>query len=261
MKVNSFIEKLKHIATNQKTVYAWGMFGTPITMSSVAGKAKQYPYWYTDSKINSIFAPIYRTGSDTWGFDCVGLIKGVLWGWNGDKSKTYGGAVYASNGVPDISADAMIEKCLSISSDFSKIGVGEFLWMKGHCGIYIGNGQVVESTPKWNNGVQITNVSARNWLKHGKLPYVEYGEDKVDKVAKSVSIELTVLQKGSKGNEVKTLQRLLKAFNYKGSDGKALSIDGDFGTNTDYALRNYQKACGLSVDGICGKNSWNSLLK
>lgn len=262
MKTSSFVQILKNIATEHKTVYAWGMFGTPITKSSVAGKAKQYPYWYTDSKINSIFAPIYRSDSLVWGFDCVGLVKAVLWGWSGDKSKAYGGAVYASNGVPDISADAMIGRCSNISSNFSLIGVGEFLWMKGHCGVYIGNGQVVESAPKWNNGVQITNISARNWLKHGKLPYIIYNdEEKAEGVNKTVKIELSVLQKGSKGEEVKTLQRLLKAFNHIGKDGKVLSIDGDFGNNTDYALRGYQKANGLSVDGICGKNSWNSLLK
>ena len=262
MRASSFISILKRIATEQKTVYAWGMFGTPITQSSVTGKAKQYPYWYTDSKINSIFAPIYRSGSDTWGFDCVGLIKGVLWGWNGDKSKSYGGAVYASNGVPDISADAMIQRCKSVSSNFNSIAVGEFLWMKGHCGIYIGDGQVIESSPKWDNGVQVTSFVARNWLKHGKLPYIEYdAKDRAEEVRNTVQIELTVLQIGSKGNEVKTLQRLLKALGYKGEDGKTLSIDGDFGGNTDYSLKAFQKAKGLTVDGICGKNSWNALLK
>ena len=262
LRASSFISILKRIVAEHKTVYAWGMFGTPITQSSVTGKAKQYPYWYTDSKITSIFAPIYRSSSLVWGFDCVGLIKGVLWGWNGDKSKTYGGAVYASNVVPDISADAMINRCLNVSTNFERIFAGEYLWMKGHCGVYIGNGQVVESSPKWNNGVQITNLSARNWLKHGKLPYVIYdGEEKAEGVKNTVKIELTVLQKGSKGSEIKTLQRLLKALGYKGENGKTLSIDGDFGGNTDYALRSYQKAKGLSVDGICGKNSWNALLK
>ena len=228
----------------------------------MTGKAKQYPYWYTDSKINSIFAPIYRSNSLVWGFDCVGLIKGVLWGWNGDKSKAYGGAVYSSNGVPDISADAMINRCLNVSSNFKQILPGEYLWMKGHCGVYIGNGQVVESSPKWNNGVQITNLSARNWLKHGKLPYINYdAEDKAEEEKNIVNIKLTVLQKGSKGSEVKTLQRLLKALSFKDKNGKALSVDGDFGSNTDYAFRSYQKAKGLSVDGICGINSWNALLK
>ena len=257
MKTSSFVATLKKIATDHNTVYAWGMFGSVITKARIEAKAKQYPYWYTERKINSVFAPLY--GGTVWGFDCVGLVKGVLWGWNGDESKVYGGAVYASNGVPDLSADAMINVCKDLSSDLSDISVGEFLWMKGHCGIYIGGGQVIESTPKWNNGVQITALSARNWLRHGKLPYVEYEE--AEEVKNTVMVELSVLRHGSKGEEVKTLQRLLNAFGYKGKDTKVLAVDGDFRGNTEYALRSYQKAQGLSVDGICGKNSWNSILK
>ena len=81
------------------------------------------------------------------------------------------------------------------------------------------------------------------------------------KEASTVNIELTVLRKGSEGEEVKTLQTLLNAKGYKGKDGKVLSVDGDFGSNTDYAVRAFQKAKGLSVDGICGANTWNKLLK
>lgn len=250
LKADKFISKLHDIATKEKTVYAWGMFGSPITKSIVNGKATQYPTWYTDSKINSTFAPLYGKGA--WGFDCIGLIKGVLWGWNGDSSKTYGGAVYASNGVPDLSADATIKICSNVSTDFSSIEVGEFLWMVGHCGIYIGSNFLIESTPRWGNGVQVTSLNARNWLKHGKLPWVEYS---VKEVKNIVQIELTVLQKGSKGEQVKTLQRLLNAFGY------ILEVDGDFGSKTDSALRSYQKTHGLAVDGICGGKSWNSLLK
>lgn len=262
LKASSFISKLKTIATTKKTVYAWGMFGSPIIASVVEGKAKQYPAWYTNYRLNSIFAPLYGRKTPVWGFDCVGLIKGVLWGWNGDKGKNNGGAVYASNGVPDISADAMIDRCSAVSSNFNKIAVGEFLWMKGHCGIYIGDGQVIESTPKWKNGVQITSLSARNWLKHGKLPYIEYEAEEAEKEeVDSVLIKLSVLRKGSKREEVKTLQRLLKAFGYKGKDKNVLTIDGDFGSNTEHSLRAYQGAKDLDVDGICGKDSWNSLLK
>lgn len=226
------------------------MFGSPITKSSVSGKAKQYPSWYTDNKINGTFAPLYGKGA--WGFDCIGLIKGVLWGWNGDTEKVYGGAVYASNGVPDLSADAMIGKCSNVSTDFSSIVLGEFLWMKGHCGIYIGNGNVVESSPIWKNGVQVTSLTARNWLKHGKLPWVEYS---VKEVIKTAKIDLSVIQMGSKGEQVKTLQRLLNAF------GSNLSVDGDFGSKTLSALKSYQKNNNLEVDGICGQKSWESLLK
>ena len=250
LKASDFTSKLYDIATNEKTVYAWGMFGSPIVPTIVNSKAKQYPAWYTDSKINSIFAPLYNKGA--WGFDCIGLIKGVLWGWCGDPSKSYGGAVYASNGVPDLSADATINKCTDVSTDFSNISVGEYLWMSGHCGIYIGSNSLVESSPKWKNGVQVTALSDRNWLKHGKLPWVEYS---VKEVKNIVQIELSVLQKGSKGEQVKTLQRLLNAF------GNNLSVDGAFGSKTYSALRSYQKANKLIVDGICGGKSWNSLLK
>ena len=262
MKANSFVSALKSIATKQKTVYAWGMFGSIITKSMVDGKAKQYPFWYTDHKVNNIFVPLYGSEPPVWGFDCVGLIKGVLWGFCADTGKTYGGAVYASCGVPDLSADGMIGRCSDVSSNFGSIAVGEFLWMKGHCGVYIGNGKVVESSPKWKNGVQITLLSDRNWLKHGKLPWVEYGENINGEEARiSVTIELAVLEYGSKGSQVKTLQRILKALGHKGSNGKVLSVDGDFGSNTDYALRDYQKSKGLAVDGVCGRNTWTALLK
>lgn len=255
MKANSFTSKLYNIATTKNTVYAWGMFGSPVTKSIVDGKAKQYPSWYTNSKVNNVFAPLYGENPPTWGFDCIGLIKGVLWGWDN------GGAVYASNGVPDLSADSTIEKCSEVSADFSSISIGEFLWMKGHCGIYIGNGLAVESSPKWKNGVQITacncskkGYNSRYWTKHGKLPYIEYVASK-EEVTNTVTIELSILRKGSEGEQVKTLQRLLNAF------GHRLTVDGIFGSNTDVALRSYQKSNKLAVDGICGINSWTNLLK
>lgn len=121
--------------------------------------------------------------ADTFGFDCVCLIKGILWGWRGDTAKSYGGASYAVNGVPDIGADQMITKCAGVSTDFSNVAVGEALWCEGHIGVYIGNGLGVECTPRWDNKVQITAVAnigkkagynARTWRKHGKLPYIDY---------------------------------------------------------------------------------------
>lgn len=99
--------------------------------------------------------------------DCSGLVKGILWGFPNNGK-------YASNGVPDNNADTIIAKCTSVSTNFNKITVGEFIWLPGHCGIYIGNGEVIESSPKWENGVQITKLSQRKWKKHGFLPYVEY---------------------------------------------------------------------------------------
>lgn len=118
-----------------------------------------------------------------YGFDCVCLIKGVLWGWSGNAAKPYGGAVYASNGVPDSGADTMITKCSGVSADFSGIVPGEAVWLPGHIGVYIGGGKVIECSPAFKNCVQVTaclNIGAisgmngRKWTKHGKLPYITY---------------------------------------------------------------------------------------
>lgn len=74
----------------------------------------------------------------------------------------------------------------------------------------------------------------------------------------TVNITLQVLQKGSKGSQVKTLQRLLVAFGYSvGFYG----VDGDFGDSTLKAVKSFQKARKLDADGVVGANTWNALLK
>lgn len=72
--------------------------------------------------------------------------------------------------------------------------------------------------------------------------------------------EVGNVQNGSKGNDVKLLQRLLKSNGCKGADGKALTIDGDCGENTVYAINTYQKKKGLTVDGCAGPKTWKSIL-
>lgn len=77
------------------------------------------------------------------------------------------------------------------------------------------------------------------------------------KVESTVNIKLNVLKKGSEGEQVKALQRMLYAMGYNiGSN----PIDGDFGSKTDAAVRAYQKKNGLAVDGIVGEKTWSKLL-
>jgi hypothetical protein len=180
---DAFISKLETIVDKYRTVYMWGTFGSPVTDALIDQKVAQYPAWYTAAR-QSLFRSL--VGKGYFALDCVGLIKAVLWGWSGDASKSYGGATYASNGVPDTSADGMIDLCSDVSSDFSSILPGEAVWMEGHIGVYLGNKEVIECTPSWAGGVQITaclNIGAingmngRTWTKHGKLPYIKYEEE------------------------------------------------------------------------------------
>ena len=255
-----------NVANNYKTLYVMGCFGAPMTAANKERYCQNHSYNQQTVRQTMIKAAT----SDTFGFDCVCLIKGLLWGWNGNKDKTYGGATYASNGVPDVSADGIIDKCKDVSADFSKLAVGELLWMTGHVGIYIGNGQAVECTPAWKNGVQVTTVlnvksgTGHKWTKHGKLPYVTYDAAEAPVVSapaavpevKSVS-GLPVLKKGSKGASVKALQILLIGNNC--SCGK-YGADGDFGSSTDSAVKKYQAENGLEADGSVGPLTWAKIL-
>ena len=169
-----------NVAKNFKTLYVMGCFGAPMTAANKTRYINNGAHNNYNAQA-SRKAMINAASADTFGFDCVCLIKGLLWGWSGDASKVYGGSGYAINGVPDIGADTMITKCSGVSTDFSKIEVGEAVWMSGHIGIYIGDGLAVECTPSWKNCVQVTacncaksGYNRRNWTKHGKLPYVSY---------------------------------------------------------------------------------------
>lgn len=153
---DKFIEKLKHVETLPTVYY-----------SVSGGDWASWNGW-------------------SWNFDCVILIKALLWGWCEDKTPySHGGAVYLSNGVPDVDADTLITLCENVSSDFNNITPGELLYMDGHVGIYVGNRQVIECTAGWEGKVLYSEIGydgkrTRNgvqigyWQKHGKLPYIEY---------------------------------------------------------------------------------------
>lgn len=167
----------KKIATEYKTLYVLGCFGAPMTTPNKARYCNNYEFNRRAARKKKIM----EATASTFGFDCVGLIKAILWGWNGNTKKVYGGATYTSNGVPDLGANGMINVCKGVSADFSKIEIGEVVWSQDHIGVYIGNGLAVECTTKWADKVQITACNnsrsgyhTRNWTKHGKLPYISY---------------------------------------------------------------------------------------
>lgn len=251
------------VARNHKTLYVMGCFGAPMTDGNKARYTQNHSY----NKKSARTKLIHAASEDTFGFDCVNLIKGLLWGWNGNAGETYGGAKYASNGVPDTNADGMIQLCKEVSTDFSKIEVGEAVWLKGHIGVYIGDGLAVESTPAWKNCVQVTAVhnigkksgcKGRKWTKHGKLPFVSYDASEPPAASETAEVSgLPLLERGSEGDSVKALQILLIGYGYScGSYG----VDGEFGSATENAVEAFQEDMELEVDGKVGSKTWAKLV-
>jgi peptidoglycan hydrolase-like protein with peptidoglycan-binding domain len=63
-----------------------------------------------------------------------------------------------------------------------------------------------------------------------------------------------LVKRGAKNHPVRTLQYLLRA------RGHGVTVDGDFGPNTEAAVRAFQQDQFLAIDGVVGPNSWRTLV-
>lgn len=63
-----------------------------------------------------------------------------------------------------------------------------------------------------------------------------------------------VAEIGSNGHPIKTLQHLLRA------RGQNVAVDGEFGPNTEAAVKAFQASRGLAADGIVGPLTWAALV-
>lgn len=189
MTANEFINRAVQ-AADSPTVYTTGGIGFAL---NYPGNMDYVLSTYNNKKREELIrqraADAAAAGTECWAFDCVGLVKSILWGWTGDASKSLGGAEYGANGVPDATVDAIYDMC-EHSEDFDTIVPGEYLMAGdgGHAGIYIGNGYAVEATSAWNRMVSVSGVEnlsgkypdilayakRRSWQGHGKLPWIQY---------------------------------------------------------------------------------------
>jgi peptidoglycan hydrolase-like protein with peptidoglycan-binding domain len=79
----------------------------------------------------------------------------------------------------------------------------------------------------------------------------------VSSITKLAQQSWPTLKRGSKGTDVRALQYMLRQF----SDAtQNLAADGDFGANTQKAVRFYQESRGVKVDGIVGPLTWAKLV-
>ncbi len=155
--------------------YVWGTYGNVLTRTLFDYKKQQYPDGvgnYAD------FIESHWLGRRT--ADCIGLIKG--YGWLDTKSMAIG---YAANGMPDYGADQMYQVCKNAgvqNEDYGPISTmpevpGLMLWKNGHAGVYIGGGYAIEAMGT-RKGVVKTEVNGRGWQGWGKLPYIDYREER-----------------------------------------------------------------------------------
>ena len=140
-----------------------------------------------------------------------------------------------------------------------------------HTAIYLGNNQIVHASSSETGGKYGKDgdqtgkeICIRSY--YGTWDTVlRYVDSDSQEGVQTVNIELPVLREGSKGEEVKTVQRLLNEMNYRDQNGNRLEVDGSFAGKTNFAIRQFQndyrgKYGRLTVDGIIGANTWKALL-
>lgn len=74
---------------------------------------------------------------------------------------------------------------------------------------------------------------------------------------KTIASTVPYLKSGDKNEAVKIMQTVLI---YLGFSCGTAGVDGSFGPSTDKAVKAYQKAVGITQDGICGKDCWKNML-
>lgn len=188
MKASAFIKQLK-LANETHNVYVNGGFGVSL-------KGSQLTRYTTNNTYNKEHAEQIKKEAEKvpcFGFDCIGLVKAILWGWCADFSKTYGGAVYQSNGVADLSADAFFAKCTNKRkiADVTKIRAGEILHnSEPHVAVYIGDGVALESTRYGDSKIRLINIEGfpkqnkelptRKFDEVGESPFITYDTKEED---------------------------------------------------------------------------------
>lgn len=139
-----------------------------------------------------------------------------------------------------------------------------------HTAMYIGSGQIVQASINEKGTATGGKTGDQTGREIAVSPFYEYSkgwqyvlryDETPHEEIKTVNIEVRRLVYGDICAEVSVVQTLLNALGYKGANGKSLSTDGNFGNNTVFAVKSFQKAHGFPVDGIVGRMTWTALLK
>ena len=248
---SALIDKFKE-ALADKWGYIWGTAGELWT----AVKQKELEKTTDADRANS-----RKYGSKWIGHkvaDCSGLFS---WAF-----KQLGGYMYhGSNSMWDryCTAKGELKNGARTDGQGLKPGTAVFTYNKttkkrGHVGLYIGDGYVIEAKGT-QAGVIKSKVTESKWVEWGELKGVDYSGTAPEPAPapEPEPAKRPTLRKGNRNQYVKELQTDLDRLGYNlGICG----IDGDFGTATEKAVKEFQRDHGLSQDGICGPKTWAALI-
>ncbi len=219
--------------------YIYGATGWICTPSRLTQQEKQYPSFAKQMK---------RYGKKWMGkpcYDCAQLTRDVA---------RQAGISLPSGATSQWRAAGIWKEKDVIDTLPDEAGIFLFTMRDGrmtHTGVSIGNGEEVDARGH-AYGVVRRKISETSYTHWARLA-IDYNapieaENPVPEPTKPT------LRTGSRGEDVRILQENLRQLGFLND-----AADGIFGTNTNAAVRNFQKAQGLSVDGVIGAGTWAAL--
>ena len=205
-----------------------------------------------------------------WGpdYDCSSLVIQAFKEAGLPLTATYTGNMkydFLRNGFRDASELNAVELNMGAGLKRGDVLLNE----QKHTAIYLGDGRVVQASVNEHGGIsggasgdqtggEIGISWYRNYPWDVVLRYVGEETEEESPCEARKDATLPTLKKGDVGGAVLSMQLLLihKWAISCGPDG----ADGEFGPNTDTALRRFQNRVSLASDGICGDMSWRALI-
>lgn len=246
----AYAEKAMYVYNlKPKAGYIWGQAGSTWTAARQEALEKKYnsdPKKYSDYKIGAQIGKKW-IGHRVW--DCSGLTS-----WDGGQF----GLKFHHGSNSSWKYDCEYKGKMTSGL---KLPVGAWVYTgndstKPHIGIVVDDTWVVEAQGT-SSGVVRSKITNTKWKYWGLGKGIKF--DFIPKAAKEKTKVETksypTLRRGAKGNDVKTLQELLK------KAGSTLVVDGIFGAGTQSAVRSFQSKHNLVVDGIVGPKTWAELQK
>ncbi|MEI3407073.1 MAG: peptidoglycan-binding domain-containing protein [Christensenellales bacterium] len=215
--------------------YIYGATGWICTPSRLAQQEKQYPSFAKQMK---------RYGKKWMGkpcYDCAQL--------NARRGKT-GGHIAAQRRNVTGAAGIWKEKDV-IDTLPDEAGIFLFTMRNGRMrtGVSIGNGEEVDARGH-AYGVVRRKISETSYNDIGRGWQLTTTRRLKRRILYPNRRSRPFAQ-GSRGEDVRILQENLRQLGFLND-----AADGIFGTNTNTAVRSFQKAQGLSVDGVVGAGTW-----
>lgn len=205
--------------------------------------------------------------NNRWGpnYDCSSLVISAFKEAGLPLTATYTGNMrydFLRNGFKDASELNVVEFNMGAGLRRGDVLLNE----QKHTAIYLGDGTLVQASI--NEKGEITGgqsgdqtgkeIHIRTYYNYPWQYVLRYvGEENTSETDGGESNMLPTLKRGSSGMSVKALQTLLK---FRGCSLPKYGVDGDFGVETETAVKVFQSAAKLTADGIVGAKTWKALI-